>query len=436
MTDSRASTNRDRSLTLPDLTIARGDLRTLRTVVGRYLKTMLRSFLSIPHASIHARIRPLYAAAAQQIKATAKADMGAALAMLRLPTHNALIALCTREHPTAVDRAAMSGWLQELSLLVLLQECLAGRLTRTISWRLAPGQRLVSIPANLCITAHGPTELRLSPDGIALDGIALDGIALDGVSPGVQKDRKNRLSAPQDASWSVSEPYHTIVPGIALALVDNNPLSDFEAHPDKQGNQLDLGGRTSEQWCDVLRGCFGLIDRYLPLLGQELRMVGVQIIPVGYDSEKHLSASYKEAIGTVYMTLHPNLMTMTEALIHELQHNKLNAACHLDPLLHNALSPLFASPVRPDPRPLHGVLLAVHAFQPVACLYRAMLAQGDELAADQSWRRRFGQIIGKNHDGATTILTHGQPTDAGTGLLAEMRALDHEFAQLDPGAPS
>src|SRR6185436_4142373 len=95
-----------------------------------------------------------------------------------------------------------------------------------------------------------------------------------------------------------------------------------------------------------------------------------------YDDHKHLSASYQEAIGTIYLTLHPNLMTMAEAVIHEFSHNKLNALFELDELLENAYWPLYTSPVRPDPRPLHGVVLAVHAFQPVARLYERMTDAG------------------------------------------------------------
>src|SRR6185503_20664745 len=96
-----------------------------------------------------------------------------------------------------------------------------------------------------------------------------------------------------------------------------------------------------------------------------------------------LSASYQEAIGTIYMTLHPSLMTMTEALIHEFSHNKINALFEIDDVLENAWSPLYASPVRPDPRPLHGVLLAVHAFLPVARLYEALI-QAREPAAQHA----------------------------------------------------
>jgi len=418
MTSAAHATPAPSALSLPDLTLARGDTSTLRAVLGRYLRRMLKGLLSLPPAMVSARVRPLFVATARQLKATARTDPGAALAMMRLPTHNALVTLCMGQARPGGDHRALTGWLEELCLLVLVSEASAGRLGRPVRWRLAPnGPALLSIEANLHLRAARPLDARIR-DGF----VDIAGVAVPLGDP--------TWHPPADAPFALQRPYHRIIDGVFLTTVDNNPLSDFEAHPDKDGNQLDLGGRPASAWCAMLADAFALVDRYLPLLGQELRLVGALVVPVGYHDERHLSASYKEAIGTVYMSLHPNLMTMTEALIHELQHNKLNAACHLDPLLHNAFSPLFASPVRPDPRPLHGVVLAVHAFQPVAALYRAMVDGGDERAANPSWQRRYGQILQKNHEGATTVLDNGEPTAMGADLLAEMRALDAGFARL------
>src|SRR6185503_4671918 len=117
-----------------------------------------------------------------------------------------------------------------------------------------------------------------------------------------------------------------------------------------------------------------------------------------------LSASYQEAIGTIYMTLHPSLMTMAEAVIHEFSHNKINALFELDDVLENAWAPLYTSPVRPDPRPLHGVLLAVHAFLPVARLYERMIEQGDPLAESSAFRGRYAAIRRINREGAELVL--------------------------------
>jgi HEXXH motif-containing protein len=98
----------------------------------------------------------------------------------------------------------------------------------------------------------------------------------------------------------------------------------------------------------------------------------------------------------------------------------------LDALLENAFSPLYPSPVRPDPRPLHGVLLAVHAFLPVARLYADMLAAGDPRAADpgfingsrRSWR---GTARGRRCCGRT------RGRRVGAGLLAEIDRWDRSF---------
>jgi HEXXH motif-containing protein len=145
-------------------------------------------------------------------------------------------------------------------------------------------------------------------------------------------------------------------------------------------------------------------------------------VPVGYDPERHLSASYQEAIGAIYLSLHPSALTLAEAIIHEFQHNKLHALLEQGPLLHNAWSPLYPSPVRPDPRPLHGVLLAVHAFLPVARMLESMLSAGTGAVEP-----RLRAVALGNHEAAETLRLHARPTPLGAPLLAEILRLDGEF---------
>jgi HEXXH motif-containing protein len=87
-----------------------------------------------------------------------------------------------------------------------------------------------------------------------------------------------------------------------------------------------------------------------------------------------------------------------------------------------------ASPVRPDPRPLRGVLLAVHAFLPVAALYAAMIEAGAPGSEHPDFRRRFDRIVAGNHDAAEVLRAHARPTALGAELLAEIHALDRRFA--------
>lgn len=232
---------------------------------------------------------------------------------------------------------------------------------------------------------------------------------------------------------TVTRPFHALyedderaLDETVLALADNNPLSMFEAHPDKQGNAIDLGGRPVPEWTVALRSAFDLVAQHLPELREEMRLFVQAIVPVGYDAEQHLSASYREALGTVYMTLHPSPMTMVEALVHEFSHHKLNALFEVDDVLENAFSPLYPSPVRPDPRPLHGVLLAVHAFVPVARLYEKMQAGGDRRAG----ATRYAEIVRGNREGTEVLRAHARPTAVGRGLIDELSRWDEHFAHV------
>ena len=248
------------------------------------------------------------------------------------------------------------------------------------------------------------------------------------------------LSPPEPASpgW-VQARFPHIRGGTCLGLQDLNPLALDEAHPDKHGNALDLGDASPSEWCRALNASLEQIHRTLPELGREFDDLIQLIHPVGTDAERHLSASYQEAIGVIYLSLHPNQLTMSEALIHEFSHNKLAMLFELDPLLHNAESQRFLSPLRPDPRPLRGVLLAVHAFLPVARFYEKLLRSSQEPpcggAVKKNWNR-FAEIRDGNHQGLTLLKQAGEWTSAGKALLSEMIRWDDHFCALQaPQAP-
>jgi HEXXH motif-containing protein len=227
-----------------------------------------------------------------------------------------------------------------------------------------------------------------------------------------------------DEGFTQARVYRPVGGVTRLARVDHNPVAEFEAHPDKTGNHVGLGDRSEDEWAASLDEAFGLIEAHLPGLFAEMRLLLHEVVPVGFDLERHLSASYREAIGTVYVTLHPHVMTMAEALVHEFQHNKLNLASYETDFLHNAYEPRYRSPVRPDPRPLWGILLAVHAFLPVAALYRRMRAAGHPLAQRPDFERRLSEIDLKNHEGMEMLRAHAQWTDAGRALMDDLEALD------------
>lgn len=404
---------------LHDLTIPDEGSGTAREVLSIAMRRALAELRRLPsrwspppadradHAAFTAMVASLFATAP-----------GLAASLLRRPTLGTLLR-CVRKS-LGVDPQQSLTLLRALRAQLAFELACLDALPAPVALGALPAQ-VLSIPMNLALRfPAGVTGARFESGRVTLVTSAGEEAHL--IAPWVDGGPRPGF---------VSRPYHPVTPTLWLALEDNNPLQMFEAHPDKGGNAIDLGGRPSDAWCATLREALDIIGAYLPTLRAEIDLMLHLVVPVGYDDHKHLSASYQEAIGTIYLTLHPNLMTMTEAVIHEFSHNKLNTLFELDPVLENAFWPLYDSPVRPDPRPLHGVLLAVHAFQPVAWLYERMTAAGDARAQRPDFQRRFAQIRRLNHAGADVVLTHGRPTATGRSLLDEVRRWDEHFGAQD-----
>jgi HEXXH motif-containing protein len=168
----------------------------------------------------------------------------------------------------------------------------------------------------------------------------------------------------------------------------------------------------------------------LPAWYTELQHTTARILPVGFEPEMHLSASYREAPHIMYMTLHPDPLTMAEALIHETQHGKLNLLSWLDPVLHNAYTSWSESPVRPDLRPVMGVLLAVHAFVPVAAFHHVLAAMDHPISRTRRFAERRIEVLSGNGGGLRLVESIGQPTAMGERVIRGLRQL-HDYLVQD-----
>lgn len=288
------------------------------------------------------------------------------------------------------------------------------------------GRQLISLPLDLRIAWTAGVKLTLSARVLELTG--------GGPARTIPLERDALLAA-RDPRLAIDEPFRALRPGIRFALADPNPLAMVEAHPDKAGNALSLGDRDEGEWTRALDGALAIVERHLPDVVGEMRALSMLLVPVGYEPQKHLSASYREYVGACYLTLHPDVRTMAEAIVHEFQHNKANLASYHDPLLENALGTMVRSPVRPDLRPIWGVLLAVHAFVPVAELYRRMLASGAPTLEDARIQSRLADVIARNDEGLRTLREHAEPTRVGAMLLEELEALHAEHLALELARP-
>ena len=269
---------------------------------------------------------------------------------------------------------------------------------------------------------HPAPGLSAPAAGFAIE-TPLSVVAVDPAGLSLALADGTRLTGPPAGTDSPYHALHPEVPRLHLSLRDTHPLSMVEDHPEKEGNAVNLGGRTATEWAASLRSALDLIRLALPEWWRELPLSLQRLIPVGFEPERHLSASYLEAPGTAWLTLHPDPLTMAEAIVHEAQHGRLNTLMWLDPVLHNGRSEWSPSPVRPDLRPLSGVLLAAHAFVPVAALHARLEAMDHPVSRTPQFHRRRDEVLASNSRGLAAVTEKGQPTAAGTRLLTELCAL-------------
>lgn len=410
-------------LVLPDA--AGHETHALSRVYSRYLTFCCRRFLNLEaelapdlHAS-HRRI----AAFVRHVLPTRGRQM---LACFASPAVGAPLQCAEFRHRlesfrSRIDRATaemMPHVLFEMALRNLIPE------SQSVLWEHG-APPLASLAIGGCLSPPpNATGWRFSSSHLAAIGTAGELARLP-----LQGDTLHRTLAEGPCGFGYEKRFRRVGKVSYFATLDHNPIAEFEEHPEKTGNHVDLGGRSAEEWVATLDEAFVLVERFLPGEFAEMAALLHVIIPVGFDPHRHLSASYREAVGTVYLTLHPNRMTMAEAVIHEFQHNKINVSAYSTTFLSNAFHPLYKSPIRPDPRPLWGIILAVHAFLPVAELYRRMRDAGHPFAADPGFEERLSDIDLKNHEGMEMLRAHARFTPTGRALFEDLEALERRHLE-------
>ncbi|MGH7439056.1 MAG: aKG-HExxH-type peptide beta-hydroxylase [Polyangiaceae bacterium] len=413
-----------------DLTVPGEGSTTSRAILSKALGRACRELPLVVRALGTGPLRDDAAAVERALLPLLRESPAAVASLLRHPHLSTLVR--TLRSSSGVEAAGVRPLGTELLALVAFDLAWRGALPSPVTLRRLP-RRLVSRAARVAVDLPPGVSAATFQNGKVSAELTGSTEVLDLAA----------VEAGAGHPW-VSRPYRDVRGDIVLALADNNPLSSVEAHPDKKTpNTVDLGGHPEEEWIASLRGALALIEKYLPAMSADVDVVLQQIVPTGFDAEKHLSCSYQEDIGTIYLSLHPSPLTMAEAIIHEVSHNKLNALFDVDPIIENGRDELYTSPIRPDPRPIHGVLLAVHAFVPVACMYESMTARspvpaggagGDAgpSAGDVDVRRiaeRYAAVVRTNRAGTGVLEAHARPTRIGKGLLDELFAWGRHFRQ-------
>jgi hypothetical protein len=81
------------------------------------------------------------------------------------------------------------------------------------------------------------------------------------------------------------------------------------------------------------------------------------------------SASVRDVPGVIWLDVTENILTTLEALVHESAHHHLYLYEREGSLIAGDDAPRFSSPLREEPRPLRGILMAFHALAYIGAMY-------------------------------------------------------------------
>lgn len=149
----------------------------------------------------------------------------------------------------------------------------------------------------------------------------------------------------------------------------------------------------------------------------------------------HCSFSAPRLIGVIFVSEAYSVMKLAEAMVHEYHHNELYTLMEVDPLLDERPGESFYSPWRPDPRPMYGLIHAIHVFLGVLQYLR-----GGEVAAgleehSAAFRERRRIVCSQVNLGLLQV-DEARLTPTGRDVIASIRDEFREHVEEVGGLPT
>jgi HEXXH motif-containing protein len=214
------------------------------------------------------------------------------------------------------------------------------------------------------------------------------------------------------------------LPGSALVRFALDDLGRHRIALPPTGAARRLSRRTATRLTRLVQGGARLLAEADPASAATLTALLRTIQPMqAYEAFRVRSATSSHGVGGLALSLPESELACAVALVHELQHSKLNALAHLFPLIEEGPGPgrLYYAPWRDDPRPLAGMLQGIYAFTGVARFWRGRtrLRGGarDRLAWLEFtlWRGQLERVLPR-------VATDPELTGVGRGLLDGVHA--------------
>lgn len=231
--------------------------------------------------------------------------------------------------------------------------------------------------------------------------------------------------ATDSAGWSGLRRLHASADGRKLSIV----IDDLDAY--RMPGCADLSPRLSQaearHWQSALQNGWQLLACHHEAMADEVAAAVRVFTPRLPPEHGQVSATSRNAFGSVALSVPPDACSLAVTLAHETQHAKLSALLDVVPLLRPDDASRYYAPWRDDPRPLSGLLQGAYAFLGVTGFWRRQRAvvQGGAAAVQATaefarWRDGVALVV-------DTLCASGQLTELGNAFVAGMMRTLHSW---------
>jgi HEXXH motif-containing protein len=217
------------------------------------------------------------------------------------------------------------------------------------------------------------------------------------------------------------------VPGLAEVTMNMaNPAFDEESelmsHPDMPASTAIDKNATLSSTKNSLLEAFSMItnasQRSVDVVTAGLSNIVVLELPANMPEGECISFTSRSSPGTVFLSNMPPIL-FAESLIHESAHNVLYSACRLREITSDDHS-LHSSPLRPDPRPISGIIHQVLVLHYLVDFYKGLRECTDIPKVKRNERqieKRYKKLDSELKQGVETLKSCDGITDLGEDLL-------------------